>query len=101
MNPNDVKTVQRGYILNEIEAMKKQDQGSHVAPQGCLISPCNSTISIEPNFATFDQITLVESIKMALTWSQYDPYHVILHFPLLPWQHYSVKSSNISVISNQ
>ena len=28
---------------------------------------------------------------MALTWPQYDAYHVILHFLLLSWQHYSVK----------
>ena len=50
-----------------------QDQGSQVAPQGCKISPCNSTISIEPNFATFDEITLVESIKYNLKWPKNCP----------------------------
>ena len=44
----------------------KQDQGSQVAPQGCKISPCNSKISIEPNLATFAEITLVKSVKYNL-----------------------------------
>ena len=51
----------------------KQDQGSQVAPQGCKISPCNSMISIEPNFATFDEITLVESITYNLKQQKNGP----------------------------
>ena len=49
--------------------------GVSSCPPGCKISLCNSTISIEPNFATFNEITSVESIintpngpKKALTW---------------------------------
>ena len=37
-------------------------------PSGCKISPCNSTISNEPNFATFNEIPLVESIKYIIKW---------------------------------
>ena len=88
--------------------MYKQDQGSQVAPQGCKISPCNSTISIEPNFASFHEITLVESIKYNLRrlkngpdMAQYVPNHVILHFLLLSLQHYSVKIWTILEISKQ
>ena len=51
----------------------QQDQGSRVAPQGCKISPCNSTISIEPNFTTFDKVTSVESIKHNLKWPKNGP----------------------------
>ena len=42
---------------------EKQDQGSQVAPQGCKISPCNSKISIEQNFARSNTIPVVETIK--------------------------------------
>ena len=38
---------------------------------------------------------------MALTWPQYNPINVILHFLLLSWQHYSVKISIILEISKQ
>ena len=51
----------------------KQDQGSQIAPQRCKISPCNSTLSIEPNFATFDEKDLVESIKYNLKWPKNGP----------------------------
>ena len=37
--------------------------GVSSCPPGCKISPCNSIISIAPNFATFDEITLLEYIK--------------------------------------
>ena len=40
--------------------------GVSSCPPGCKTSPCNSTLSIEPNFATFAEITLVESIKYNL-----------------------------------
>ena len=38
---------------------------------------------------------------MALTWPQYNHNHVILHFLLLSWQHYSVKIWIILEISKQ
>ena len=47
--------------------------GVSSCPPGCKISPCNSTISIEPNFATFNEITLVESIKYNLKWPKNGP----------------------------
>ena len=72
--------------------------GVSSCPPSCKISPCNSTISIEPTFATFEEKALVESIKHilkcpknALTWPQYDPNHVILHVLLLSRPYYSVK----------
>ena len=42
-------------------------------PPGCKTSPCNSTISIEPDFATFNEIILVESIKSNLKWPKNGP----------------------------
>ena len=38
---------------------------------------------------------------MALTWRQCVPNHVVLHFLLLSWQHYSVKIWSILEISMQ
>ena len=52
-------------------------------PPGCKISPCDSTISIEPNFATFNELTLVEFIKYNPKWPKNGPnlpIHVILHY---------------------
>ena len=60
-------------VYQHLMNVDQQDQGSQVAPQGCKISPCNSTISIEPNVAPFDEITLVESIKYNLKWPKKDP----------------------------
>ena len=74
----------------------------------CKISPCNSTISSEPYLATFDEITLVESIKYNLRrpkngpdMAQYVLIHVTIHFLLLSWQCYSVKIWIILEISKQ
>ena len=51
-------------------SIAKQDQGSQVAPQGCKISPCNST---ELNFGFFNEIALVETINYNLIWSYNGP----------------------------
>ena len=51
-----------------------QHYPNHVTLHLLLLSwQHNSTISIETNFATFDEITLVESIKYNLKWSKNGP----------------------------
>ena len=59
--------------LSSRSATYNKTRGLKFPPQGCKISPCNFTISIEPNFATFDEITLVKSIKYNLKWPKNGP----------------------------
>ena len=47
--------------------------GVSSCPPGCKISPCNSTLSIEPNFTTSNELTLVEFVKYDLKWPGHDP----------------------------
>ena len=63
--PNQSKTA----LINHSQQSIQQDQGSQVAPPGCKISLHHSTVSIEPNFATFSaKKTLVETIIYNLNW---------------------------------
>ena len=66
--------------------------GFSSCPTGCKISPHNSKVSIEQNFASSNKVAVVETIKltwndpkMALTWSgklaplwtHYGPNHIL------------------------
>ena len=72
-NRNDLMAMSPGVCmfldLRQILGSRTTRPGVSSCPPGCKISSCNSTISIEPNFATFNEIDLVESFKYNLKWT--------------------------------